>query len=122
MINQPDRFRYALECFKELEAGWDGYDAPALAETTIYKADQFLIYLSEQYPNLKPSRIAPSVDGSIVISFLADKIRTNIEFFDDIILAVIAKDGQSPDVWEVKDVDQTIDKIIAALLSAYKDE
>lgn len=117
MTEQYDlcRFRYALECYKELEAGWDGNDSPAPTEKVLYKADQFLIYLSEQYPLFKPSRIAPSVDGSVVISFLVDKVRTNIEFFDDIILAVIAKEGQPIDIWEVKDVDQAIDKIIEAL-------
>ena len=117
MTEQYDmcRFRYALISFKDLEDGWDGNDSPAPTEKVLYKADQFLIYLSAKYHDLKPSRIAPSVDGGVVISFLVDKVRTNIEFFDDIILAVIAKEGQPIDIWEVKDVDQTIDKIIEAL-------
>lgn len=113
-----DGFRKALAGFGDLKDGWDGDDAPAPTEKVIYKADQFLLYLSEQYPNLMPSRIGPSVDGSIVVAFLMSGVRTNVEFFEEETLAMIAKDGQPMEIWEVKeekDIDYTIDKIIEAL-------
>ncbi|MEW6236938.1 MAG: hypothetical protein AB1656_16260 [Candidatus Omnitrophota bacterium] len=58
------------ESFQNLKAGWDSYDAEPPNSIAINNAKTVLTYLSGS--DLKPSRIAPSVEGGVGIIFTQD--------------------------------------------------
>jgi len=60
-----------------------------------------------------PSRIAPSVDGGVVVSFLRDDVRANIEFFDSgEIAAAVARPGHAVRVWEIENTEDDLAEAI----------
>jgi hypothetical protein len=103
MTDWLPQFQNALDGFAR---PWDDW---APTPEAITAAHNVLLELSA-YP-LKPSRIAPSY-SSIVISFLRDNMRANIEcFYDGSLAGCIAIVGQRVDVWDVKDLHESIRKI-----------
>ncbi len=104
-----ETFQEKLASFSGLAEGWDTYDAPRPARAAISSAWEFLEQLWNNKPSFEPTRIAPTVDGSIVISFLDDETRANIEFFDSgEIAAMISKPEEEPHIWGIDDGEESL--------------
>ena len=107
------RFQRELAKLRHLPAGWDSYDSPAPGAEAVALASDFLNLLWRHEDSVRPSRIAPSVDNGIVVSFLRDAVRANLEFFDSgEIAATIARYGMTPRVWEVENAEDAIERAI----------
>lgn len=89
-----------LESFRTLKAGWDSYDAEAPNEKSIVTAEKIIRILYEL--NYEPTRIVPSVDGGIVISFFEGDLYADIECLNSgEILAVESNSYDQPEPWIV---------------------
>ena len=107
------RFQRELADLRQLESGWDSYDSPPPGSDAIALAAEFLDMLWRIDDAFRPSRIAPSVDGGVVVSFLRDDVRANIEFFDSgEIAAAVAQPGHDVRVWEVENTDDDLAEAI----------
>lgn len=75
-LNLTDRIN-RIDSFAEMEAGWDGYRAPAISSDAIRNAKRLLVGLSNPL-------IAPMGDGGVMI-----------EFDDELggMIAVVSPDG-----------------------------
>ena len=93
------RFNSELDRISCLEEGWNGYESPRPSRQAVEQARRFLDTVASH--GMKPSRIAPSVDGGVVVSFLRGAIRANLEFFGEETAAAIVREGEPPRVWEV---------------------
>ena len=114
------RFQQALKAIGQLEPGWDSYDGGTPGSRSSRATDDFLLLLERN--NVRdpvPDRIAPSVDGGIVVSFLRDDVRANIEFFDNgEIVAAVAKPGRDVRVWEVENTEKGLMSAVRAIRNA----
>lgn len=114
-------FQEKLSKFVDLSVGWDTYDAPPPAPAAIEAASKFLDHLWKTRPSFAPTRIAPTVDGSVVVSFLDDETRANIEFFDSgEIAAMRARAKEEPHIWGIGDDEESFDDAIESLSNAFK--
>ncbi len=103
------RFQQALKAIGQLVPGWDSYDSGTPGPKALNASLDFLLLLNRDGDReaAMPNRIAPSVDGGVVISFLRDDVRANIEFFDNgEIAAAVAKPGRDVRVWEVENTEK----------------
>jgi hypothetical protein len=102
----PDDERAAqlskLESFRELQPGWDSYDAEPPSEKAIDNARKILHLLWSGGAS-SPVRIAPSVEGGVGIIFSGPgKKYADLECFNDgEILAITSEGSLDPLVWSI---------------------
>ena len=71
-----------LEGLKQLQVGWDGYDAPKPSSTAIEAARDVLRRMQKEL--VKPQWISASADGGVAFSFAAlDKRRAQVEVLNN---------------------------------------
>jgi hypothetical protein len=97
-----------------LQGGWDGSDAEAPNRNATDSAKKVLEVL-EKY-ELEPSRIDPSVEDGITISFFRGDLYADIECFNSgMVLAVYSDRRSKPIVWNVtsdeEDVSAAVNRI-----------
>jgi hypothetical protein len=106
------RFAAELRRFSTLPKAWDSYVADPPNEVAIRAAERVLDLLWDSGYS-KPSRIAPSSDDGVLISFMGKKGSANIECFNSgEIVAAVTSPHEAPRVWQV---DRTPGAIRAAL-------
>lgn len=85
---------------QQLQPGWDGYDAEPPNSKAVGLARLVLIMLVES--DAEPTRVDPSVEGGICISFIRGNRYGDIECFNTGELLAATSDGKSePSVWTV---------------------
>lgn len=94
------RFSSALARFGHLPEDWNSYGAAPPSQDSVLAAKEILEQLWDM--RAKPSRIAPSAEEGIVISFLGESARGNIECFNtgETLAAISTADGYVK-VWEI---------------------
>jgi hypothetical protein len=104
-------------CFAELNAllrlpsNWDGSGAEPPNTTAHYWARKALEYFSAM--NLKPHRIAASVENGIAIAFRRGAKYAYTEFHNSgAIVALVADDDTDPRIWEVDAGSQGIQDMV----------
>lgn len=70
-----------LEEMRDLEPGWNGYNAPVPSPLAIEYAAQFLRAL--HCVDYRPVRIGPSVMGGVGITFLSDWLEVFVEIYNN---------------------------------------
>ena len=96
--------RQQLEATESLLQGWDSYGAEPPNDVARTVAAQILDVL-ESAP-LSPTRLAPSVEGGIAVSFVKGSNRAMIEIYNtgQIAAATYSDEGE-PAVWELDPTD-----------------
>jgi hypothetical protein len=91
-----------LESFRDLQRGWDSYDAEPPSEAAIDNASRVLQALWEQGSGTR-ARLVPSVEGGIDLIFsTTEDGYADIECFNDgEILAITSQVCSEPSVWPV---------------------
>lgn len=111
------RFAEARERLNEtasLARGWDTYDAESPNAVARTRAEKILNVL--ETATLPPTRLTPTVEGGIALSFVAGANRAVIEIYNsgEIAAANYSDEGE-PAVWELDETDArllgTIDQI-----------
>jgi len=88
-----------------------------LDDRAISCAYGFITHLSEMA--VRPSRIAASASGSVVISFIRQGIRANVEFFNTgEIIGAIAESLTAPVLWEIQNDKQEYESAIKRIGAA----
>ena len=96
-----------LQSFRSLEAGWNGFEAEPPSDMAITQARKVLRVLHEL--RFKPTRIDPSAEGGVGLTFLAGDLYGDIECFNSgEILAATSDRIHDPDVWELGATDSEI--------------
>lgn len=91
----------------KLQQGWDASDAEPPNRSAIDSAKKVLEIL-ERY-DLEPSRIDPSVEDGITISFLRGDLYADIECFNSgTVLAVHSDRRSQPVVWDITSDEQDL--------------
>ena len=101
-----------LERCKEMESGWDSYDAEPPSEKAINFAGTILDALKKV--DFLPSCVCPSVEGGVGIAFVDGDAYADIECFNDgEILAALTAKSKSPTIIEIdwENLDSTINMI-----------
>ncbi len=100
-ISQFKEFYRKLDELANLPENWDSYGAEPPNNLAISLAHKALDVLTEM--NFRPSRVTPSVENGIGISFIFEDKYADIECFNTgEVLAVISDGKEIPDVWEVE--------------------
>jgi hypothetical protein len=90
-----------------LQENWDSYGAEPPNSVALDWAHQCLNIL--QTMNFAPTKITPSVENGVGISFISDKKYADIECFNTGEILAVISDGQgNPTVWEVQRTNQGI--------------
>jgi hypothetical protein len=108
----------AVQAMASLREGWDTYGASAPTAIARDNAVRVLDRLLSK--NLTPSKVLPSAEGGVAISFTASSRRyADIECFNSgDILAITSNRRSEPVVWAVgteSSVDDTIERILVFL-------
>jgi hypothetical protein len=106
--------RQRLSTTVSLERDWDTYGAESPNDLARNLAASVLDVLEEA--SLPPTRLTPSAEGGIAMSFVAGDNRGEIEIYNtgEIVAATYA--GQTePTVWELKDTDVALKNAIAQI-------
>lgn len=112
------RFSRELERISRLSLNWNANHGSAPTPQAVSDTRQFLESLPSGNPFLRPTRIAPTAEGAIAVSFLRGHVRASIEFHGGETVGVIAQKGKPTWVGEVTDKDALrtcLDAIAAAL-------
>jgi hypothetical protein len=110
-----------LDSFKDLQHGWDSYDAEPPSEVAIASAKRVLHVIWSIGLVLSIKVISPSVEGGVGIVFTgSDQKYADVECFNDgDILAIISEGVKDPSVWAIGGepgaLRQAIEKIHAFL-------
>ena len=110
------RFRTALNGFRNLGHGWDNRDAAEPSTAAIRQASLVLDRLANL--DLRPTRIAPAVDGDIVISFSGPDGRATMRCVaDGRVLVTVAPRDAEIDSWELQDAaDPDMEEVLRQVL------
>ena len=93
-----------VEKLRALPTGWDGDGAEPPNETAIANARR-AVDISQQM-DFRPSRIAASVEGGVMVSFFVGKRYGDMELFNTGEILAVTSDGTgSPKIWEVADAE-----------------
>lgn len=108
------RFTEARQRLNEtasLARGWDTYDAESPNIVARTRAAKILDVL--ETASLPPTRLTPTVEGGIAVSFLAGANRAVIEIYNsgEIAAATYSDEGE-PTVWEL---DETEARLLSAI-------
>ena len=103
----PKRLDWITECYRKLRElsslsrNWDSYGAEAPNDIALNWTKEILNILSKM--EFAPTRITPSVENGVGISFICDNKYADIECFNEGDILAITSDGKGdPEVWEVE--------------------
>lgn len=101
-----------------LQKDWDSYEADAPNSASIELTRHIIGQLAAN--DFEPSRIDPSAEGGICLSFQRGRRYADVECFNSgELLAVTSLGGDETEVWDVGDIDQglsgSLDKLRAFL-------
>ena len=82
-----------LKQLQKLEAGWNGYSAPAPSNTAILTAQGFLSNILDK--KIEPSRLAASAVGGVGITHKRNTKRVYVEFFNNGEISALFSDNES---------------------------
>lgn len=103
-------FEEALDRLKrasQLKRGWDTYDGDPPNQTATALALKVLTLL--RAAALPPTRLLPSAEGGIAMSFVKDSRRAEIEIYNTGEIAAVAHSGQDrPTAWDLEGRDESI--------------
>lgn len=103
-LSQPswiEGARAQLKAAESLQAGWNGYSAPAPHPWSIEEARRFCDSVWLQ--GIKPSRVAPSAVGGIGITFRNGSQKVYVEFLNDqSIYALYSQRSVDPSVQPIR--------------------
>jgi hypothetical protein len=106
--------RRRLSTTVSLEHDWDTYGAESPNDLARTLAAKVLDVLEEG--SLPPSRLIPSAEGGIAMSFVAGDNRGEIEIYNSGEIAAAIYSGQTePTVWELKNSDIALKNAIAQI-------
>ncbi|MBU0514869.1 MAG: hypothetical protein KJ621_08865 [Proteobacteria bacterium] len=105
---------YKLNEFRSLDDNWNEYGSEAPNELALAAAREVLIVL--QKVGLAPSRLAPSAEDGVGISFYKGNKYANIECFNDgEIWATISDPPKEAEIWQLsispEDIRLSVEKI-----------
>src|SRR5574337_1850939 len=105
---RDNNFYAALEELAHLSRNWDTYGAEPPAKSSLYWAKEAIRVLRQL--NFPPSRIDPSAEGGVTISFAVRDKCAHIECFNtgEIVGAMWVR-GQQPDVWEIAGASEDLE-------------
>lgn len=90
-----------LKELSNLPTNWDSYDAEPPNDTALNWTKEILNILSKI--GFFPTRITPSVENGVAISFIGNGKYADIECFNDGDILAVTSDGTgNPEVWEVE--------------------
>lgn len=103
-----------LKELSKLSTNWDSYGAEPPNDTALNWARETLKILSKI--GFAPTRITPSVENGVGISFICGNKYADIECFNDGDIVAVISDGKgNPEVWEVEannlEITSAIEKI-----------
>jgi len=81
LASEFEDVRDQIRCFGDLPGGWDSYRAGPMSSVAIENALVAVNRLQEF--GIKPSRVAPTSDGSILIRYLREETKFEWEFYSD---------------------------------------
>lgn len=94
-----------------LERGWDTYGAESPNDVARALAGRILDHLEASL--LPPTRLMPSVEGGIAMSFVEGDNRAEIEIYNTGEVAAATYSGQSePEVWELANTGSALKNAI----------
>lgn len=98
----------------QLQAGWNGYHAPAPSERALLWARDFVkVLLRENFP---PTRLAPSVVGGVATTHRRGQKKVYVEFYNDgRALAVFSDDVSEPVIQRVEPAEAAFTSLIAEM-------
>jgi hypothetical protein len=103
--------RQRLRATASVDRGWDTYGAEAPNDTARTLAAKILDALEAD--SLPPSRVMPSAEGGIAISFVEGENRAEIEIYNTGEIAAATYAAQSePVAWELKNTDSALTNAI----------
>jgi hypothetical protein len=116
----PETLDWIAESYKklialsDLSANWDSYGAESPNDTALNWTKEVLRILF--HLDFPPTKITPSVENGVGISFICNNKYADIECFNEGDILAITSDGQgNPEVWEVEattlGITSTIEKI-----------
>jgi hypothetical protein len=89
-----------LESLLHLSRGWDSYEADPPNQSAIRRAEQVLTAVNST--PYRPDRIAPSIEGGVVLSFRRGDRYGDIECDNDGDMVALVSDGQGQiDTWQI---------------------
>ena len=106
--------RYQLEMTTSLESDWDTYGAESPNDSARSQASIILSALEAQL--LPPSRLMPSAEGGIALSFVDGENRAEIEIYNtgEVVAATYSAQSE-PDVWELNNTGAALETAIGAI-------
>lgn len=117
--NADDILGQQLTQLRDLEAGWDGYNAEAPSRLAIENSERLLSYLIQN--NFLPDQVMASVEGGIAMPYIRGNIHVGFECCNDgDIVAVISEGTGNPQVWLVnledrQDIEATVGELRAVI-------
>ena len=85
----------------QLKRGWDSYNAEPPSQAAITKAKQIAKQLT-----LQPTKITPSAEGGVAITFIKGRRYADIECFNEgSVVAGISSGNGRPACWELNPKD-----------------
>ena len=101
----------ALEKLRELPKNWDSYGAAPPNFTALYWSKTvFELLLRINFP---PTKVTPSVENGVAISFIQAEKYADIECFNTGEILAVTSDRQgNPDVWKVEDNVEAIESAL----------
>jgi hypothetical protein len=110
-----------LASFRDLDTGWDGYDAPPPNDLALLRAQTVLLFLSalEATPH---TTIAPSPEGGVTIAFKGPQDRyADVECFNDgEMLAMTSETGGEPTIWSLDSQPQSLQATLERITAFMK--
>lgn len=108
------RFDRELGKLRAMPPNWNSYGAPAPGRKASHCARQILEKLHRLA--FAPSRLVPSVEGVVAISFIRGRKYADLECFNDGQILGVTSDGSGqPTVWEVgqnsREIDSALERI-----------
>lgn len=106
--------RERLNTMVYLEHGWDTYGAESPNDVALSLAAKILEALEEE--SLPPTRLMPSAEGGVAISFVEGNNRAEIEIYNTGEVAAATYSGHSePAVWELDNINSELKRTIAQI-------
>jgi hypothetical protein len=107
-----------LSSMRTLSDNWNGYGSAAPNKDAFRNAEDLIMVLHQK--GLEPSRIAPSAEEGIALTFMSGQKRAIIECYNNGgITAAVFQKGMQSEVWTLgtstQDLEEAVDRIFAYL-------
>jgi hypothetical protein len=122
----PDRIAWLRDASEKLQGllhlnrGWDSYEADPPNQSAIRRAEQVLTAVNST--PYRPDRIAPSIEGGVVLSFRHGDRYGDIECDNEGDMVAVVSDGQGHvDAWQVANDSQSVEDAVRKIgLNVYR--